>query len=58
MELTDEEKKFLRYLLRKELSTLEEQEKTIEDFEPEFQFLAAEERYESLLKDLLRKFED
>ncbi|MBD3248651.1 hypothetical protein GF336_01260 [Candidatus Woesearchaeota archaeon] len=58
MELTDEEKKFLKFLLKKELSTLEKQEKTIEDFEPEFQFLAAEEKYELLLKDMIKKLED
>ena len=52
MELTKSEKQVLRLLVKKELEKTEEQE---EEIRPEIPFLAAEEKYESVLKSLSKK---
>jgi hypothetical protein len=54
MELTKQEKEAMKYLLQKEIKELEEQE---EEIRPEVGFLAAEEKYDELLKTLLKKLE-
>lgn len=52
MELTQTEKKLIKHLVEKELKEFEEEEETIR---PPVGFLAAEEKYDILLKDLLKK---
>ena len=52
MELTNQEKEALKYILQKEIKEVEEQG---EEIRPNVSFLAVEERYEDLLKLLLKK---
>lgn len=53
MELEKKEKELIRYLLEKELKQVDEAE---EEIRPNVSFLAAEERYEIFIRDLLKKF--
>lgn len=55
-EITDKEKELLKLLVKKEISDIEKEEKTIaqQDF---IGFLSAEEKYDKFLKNLLRKLE-
>lgn len=53
MNLTNEEKNILKELVERELKEFENEEKVIRDVMPTF--IASEEKYESMLKDLLGK---
>ncbi len=53
MNLTNEEKNVLKKLVERELKEFENEEKVIRDVMPTF--IASEEKYESMLKDLLGK---
>ncbi len=52
MELTQTEKKLIKHLVEKELNEFEDEEESIR---PPVGFLAAEEKYDILLKELLKK---
>ena len=52
MELTKDEKALFKYLAEQELKKVEGQE---EDIRPNIPFLAAEEKYEILLENILKK---
>ena len=52
MELTNQEKELIKFLVKQELKKVEETE---EDIRPPIGFLAAEEKYEVLLENLLKK---
>lgn len=52
MELSKDEKALLKYLVEKELEKVKEQG---EDIKPGPVFLAAEEKYEIVLENLLKK---
>ena len=55
VELTNEEKKAVVYLLKQELKEFEEQEKDIT--RPSAALLAIEESYDEFLKKLIKKLE-
>ena len=52
MKLTSKEKELIKFLVKKELKIVEKQE---EEIRPPVRFLAAEERYEEVFKNLLKK---
>ena len=51
---TEREKEYLKLIVQRELKTFEEEKATIIDIENPA-FLAAEERYDEFLKNLLKK---
>lgn len=53
MELTKEEKAVLKNLVEREIKDFKDEEKVIRDAMPSF--IASEEKYESMLKELLGK---
>lgn len=55
--LTSNEKKAIRFLIKNELKEFEEQKQELEDFRPGVNFLAVEEKYDELLKKILKKLE-
>jgi len=52
MELTKQEKEIIKFLVEKELRIMVQHE---EEIRPPVAFLAAEEKYEIMLKNLLKK---
>ena len=52
MELTKQEKELIKFLVKKELKLTEKQE---EELRPPIPFLAAQEKYEIVLENLLKK---
>ena len=54
MELSKTEKDLIKHLVEKEIAEFEQEEGTIR---PPAGFLAAEEKYDVLLKELLKKLE-
>ena len=54
MELTQTEKDLIKHIIKKELKEFEQEEESIRPSAP---FLAAEEKYDILLKNLLKKLE-
>ena len=55
MELSKDEKKLIKFLIKQELKKFEEQEE--EALRPSAPFLAVEEKYDEFLKKVLKKFE-
>jgi len=55
--LTLKEKQAVKFLIKKELDEFEKQKETLEEFRPEVNFLAVEEKYDELLKEILKKLE-
>ena len=52
MNITNQEKELIRFLIKKELKTVKKSE---EDIRPHAKFFAAEEKYENFLEELLKK---
>ena len=55
MEFTNQEKEIIKFLVKKELEDVEKKEEEIKTEGPKL--LAAEEKYEIFLENLLKKFE-
>ena len=55
MNLTPKEKQAIKFLIKQELKEFEKAKAEIEDFRPEINFLAVEEKYDELLKEILNK---
>lgn len=55
MKFTDNEKEFLKQVVKKELDNFEDEGETIIEAEPAF--IALEEKYDEFLKNLLKKLQ-